>query len=242
MQAERDEIQQERDSLRQELDRLRSASSAETNSHESADAKTGSKHPFRFMHLPKDIRLMIYDICLVPGEVRLRNPVYKRERGEQGQLNIRLLEVCKEIAAEALPLYLGQNMFIIGFQEVDMCALGHNSFCGGPFLDYHGHVEKHIRSLSISFDQNFFRDALDMTAEMVHNGTDGVEPSDPEGYPAAIHDCAHDDLCDEWLTNLNGFFRLRLKFLRVNVRACCCPMRCHREVELIMAELGDAAK
>ncbi|KAH9818142.1 hypothetical protein Tdes44962_MAKER05435 [Teratosphaeria destructans] len=174
MQAERDTLQHGR--------MPRSVPSAETNSHESAGAVTGSKCPER------------------SGCAFQSTSPSAASKGSSTLLRKLPSRRCQCSSSD--------------LREDDMCAPGHKSFSGGPSMDYKGHVEKHIRSLSIGFDKSLFLNALDTTAEremreMLNDEVEGQTLKTLE----AIHDCARNDLPDEWLTDLSGFFRLRLKCL-----------------------------
>jgi hypothetical protein len=72
---------------------------------------------FRFLDLPVEIRLLVYEILLVDDSRYFR--LYQTEHyshessGSWTRLTISLLRVCKTISEEVLPIVYGQNTFAI---------------------------------------------------------------------------------------------------------------------------------
>ena len=112
-------VRPEQERLRAEQERLR----AEQERLRAEEARTWdiirSQQVFQSLDVPKeDIRLLIYELVLVPGKASLRHKV---KLGLHDGLNTmappsfgetQLFEVCKQIKEEALPVYPSKNVFI----------------------------------------------------------------------------------------------------------------------------------
>lgn len=207
---------------------------------------------FRFMDLPKDIRLNVYDYVLKPGKVTLQ---FKKEYAGWGgdsryagmtgpvHAQTQLFQISKEVRDEALPLYLAQNMFI--YPHIPSCSLGTLSMD----MYYGESCAAHMRSLSVAFD---FR-----CTQKIHNQFFGTrEQAELEQSAGAESDvwwksskverqeelhegavgfieCSYDSICQ------NVRLLKRLDYLQVNVRNAVCGWGCCRMVSTVASQLFD---
>ena len=79
--------------------------------------------PFRFMDLPTELRVQIYEYLVVVGKVfytpndyeRKESPLYA-EVDQYRKPDLAILRVSKTVHSEAEEVYLGENMFILPFE------------------------------------------------------------------------------------------------------------------------------
>jgi len=161
--------------------------------------------PIGFVHLPPEIRNKIYRYCLVLGRIwpRLKLHAYDRlSTFEKPQTQ--MFEVCRQIFAEAAPLYFAENKFILSSGELPWCH--HTSAL------YTRPVSKialqNLRSLSINFD---VRDCQIL----------------PDHLRANYDDVQFEDILQRKRNNLASLLgHCELRLLEVSLRNCYCAF-CH---------------
>jgi hypothetical protein len=109
-------LQQEIATLRAELQALRSTTQHQTYQ---PTACVGNEQAFDLLKLPRELRNLVYEICVVVGNVYIAMPAkFDREdmhcqQPRDAAATTSLLAVNKQIRHEVLELYLSQNHFII---------------------------------------------------------------------------------------------------------------------------------
>lgn len=119
-----------------------------------ADMQTQTE-VFRFLDLPKDIRLLIYEDLVAPGTITLQ---YSRESArrdarytninEASYAETQIVLVSKQLKDEALPLYLSKNLFLWPVAGYGWARL----FDDTEAEVYGGMARRYLRRLSIAFD------------------------------------------------------------------------------------------
>ena len=204
------------------------------------------EQPFRFMDLPKDIRLIIYGICLVVEEVHFGldgDSEYGDERffkyfdGRKGIIpfpptpSTQLFDVSQQVRTEALDVYLSSNLFML---------TGTSQFLPHVFWDEPPHkftanglIDNSIRNLSISFD---FRAMIISIITLQRRRRVNIGEEEPiDTWRQQMHEISTERLLNSpWTGLIFQVQRLSLKFLQVNFENCFCHCACERLVEPVM--------
>lgn len=130
---------------------------------------------FPFLDLPIELRIMVYEHLLVVGKVFYSPTGYEVRNGQRFRGHhryripeLQLLRTCKQVHAEAEPIYLSKNLFVLpkdwpAIDEMDF-HLGHNPYDPNaskrrrlpPVFSTAAYT--HVRSISITLDQKSMRD------------------------------------------------------------------------------------
>jgi hypothetical protein len=109
-------LRQENMALRAELRALHSVTQLQTSQ---STAHAGHEQTFDFMKLPREIRNLVYELCLVVGEVRIGNtdwaqrPDMRCKVPKSAKAEVSLFTVSRQIRRETLEVYLSKNDFVI---------------------------------------------------------------------------------------------------------------------------------
>ena len=195
------------------------------------------QHSFRFLDLPKELRLQIYEWLVVPGTITLRlrfDMCCQDERYPDGYVltptyaETQLFLVSKQVKNEALPLYLSKNLFI--------CPAGWQSFLTTEGVDgtlkyfnYGGMTENHLRRLSIAFD---VRDVpvWDIAGRAINQDdaqdAQWLAATTPERQ-ITIHNKMIEEMLEHWdWLSENIAELLRLDLLQINFKNSYCAFGC----------------
>jgi hypothetical protein len=166
-----------------------------------------------FLELPAETRNKIYRYCLVVGEVYPRSDSHEDERMDDEvkfqQPQTRIFELCRQIFAEAAPLYFAENKFVLSHGNLPWPH---------SFYDQHSKpitkvAHQNLRSLSITFD---VRDAQILPSDLQANRSDGDHS----------YECG---LWEKWRGILKLVKHLDLQLLEFSLRNCYCAF-CHRSL------------
>ncbi|KAF2743067.1 hypothetical protein M011DRAFT_250806 [Sporormia fimetaria CBS 119925] len=117
---------------------------------------------FRFLDLPPEIRVMIYEEVLVVGNVFFRNRYGQmppddhryRDCNRIPKPELQLLRVSRQIHDEAEPVYLSKNNFLlpVGWERMKPFDIHSSTSSTAPLFSRAGLV--HVRYISFIVDQN----------------------------------------------------------------------------------------
>jgi len=181
--------------------------------------------PMSFVQLPPEIRNKIYRYCLVVGEVYPRPRLDEDDRLKNFSTfqkpQTQVFEVCRQIFAEAAPLYFAENKFILSYGGLPWSYDTSNLY-PKPITKI---ALQHLRSLSITFD---FRHCQILPNHLRSDLDD---------------DHFEDELEREW-DNLATLLRhCKLQLLEVSFTNCYCAFCHNRKVcsAMFSLMLGIAA-
>lgn len=233
-------LQQENAALRAELQALRSTIQLQAPH---SISRAGHEQAFDFLKLPRELRNLIYEFCVVVDEVRIggafadyRTPYtdmrYYHPKSARTELS--LVAVNKQIRLEALEVYLSKNHFVV--PEALMQLFPNSSLASteksSPILGYQklSLVHKRLRSLSITFDfRNVTDESISQDPVKFRAGSDTWREVDSVMH---IHDTFAYTLIEDSVLALVGILsdHKQLRRLQINVQHATCRLQCHRLV------------
>lgn len=210
---------------------------------------SGTKHIFRFLELPRELRKAIYELCVVVGEVRIvrRGTLeefdmrYNRPRAAKAE--VQLFRVNKKVRREALDLYLSKNHLVLpAAAYMDSYS---NAFQYIPGLRGFSH-DLQLRSLSISLDggtETSFA-ARKFDDRRCVNFHSKLSKSERPELPDAL-EYFHEKVTDQQY--FHAFYLLDnllsvqepMRKLQINLENASCALGCHRFVKSLFEDLPD---
>jgi hypothetical protein len=231
-------LQQENVALRAELQALRSTTQLQL-SH--ATAHAGHEQTFDFMKLPRELRNLVYEVCVVVGNVQIGKPArfcmddMRCHQRRDAAAATSLFAVSKRIRHEALELYLSRNHFITTAADMET-SYGYNA---DPLRRIPGLKEPqafaNLRSVSVSIGVH------DSTRCAHHNfegSTDfhfSADSSEEIQSMVSDHNDLSVELCEDFRNILEGVFEssTKLRKLQINLQRVACVLGCHRMVDAL---------
>lgn len=239
------QLQQEIATLKAELQALRSPTQLQP-SH--STSRAGHEQAFDFLKLPRELRSLVYEFCVVVDEVRIGDadwaqyPDMRYYHLKRARAEFSLVTVSKQIRLEALEVYLSKNHFVVpnaSMWSADSSGTECSPIPGCPELAL---VHKHLRSLSVPFD---FRSVTDeSTSRDPINFHTGI---DTRNEVNSVMD-RHDELA--FMLSHNSVVAMvhilsdyqQLRRLQINVQNAKCRLQCHRLVVMMFSNYGVKEK
>ena len=232
-------LQQENAALRAELQALRST--AQLKASHSAPQH---EHIFDFMKLPRELRNLIYEFCVVVGEVHIgdhhhwaQHPDMRYQRPKSAKAEVSLFTVNKQVRSEALEVYLLKNHFVVPSAAMwtsDGSSAGYARHI--PGRPEHSIVRQNLRSISIPFD---FRSVVeDDGGEVTINFHTEVDTDDEVNFAIQRH---NDFAFSLYHNSIDTLARIpldhqKLRKLQINLQNATCRLGCHRMVVVMFTD------
>lgn len=231
-------LQHENATLRAELEALRSITQTAASHSTVRAIHTQS---FDFMKLPRELRNLVYELCVVVGNIYIAMPAkYYRadmrcQQPRDAAAATSLFAVSKQIRHEALELYLSRNHFILTTADTESST----GFDEHPLRLIPGYEEPqafvNLRSISISLDNQ-------MSMRIAHEGFEGsanfhLAHDSPEEIRSIVsyHNTIPVDLYGDFRTMVQSLFmrNRQLRKVQINLQNTVCALGCHRMVDVI---------
>jgi hypothetical protein len=180
--------------------------------------------PIRFLQLPPEIRNKIYRYCLVVGEVYPRpksdEDARLNDRSNFQQPQTQMFQLCRQIFAEAAPLYFAENKFVLSYGELPW---SHTTEDLG-FKPVSRVAHQSLRSLSITYDM---RDDNILPSILQTRCSDGRLET---------------GLLKRWRKLSRLLTHLDLRLLEVSMDNCYCAFCPRRMTCAATSYLGDSVR
>ena len=195
------------------------------------------KKTFRFLDLPLEIRIIVYEQVLVIGNIYIKQQAafdeqysgsYRYQRPET-----QLLRVNRQIKSECDPIFYGRNNFVLplGFEP--------------GLYDYPPlfRANEFIRSIDVTFDMRADSGDRADLRDVVERDYDSCfyagafSSLDPIFQADDIHQSELDQLLQDcWPAVAQTIHQYQLDFLRIDLGNAYCPTGCHRLAEWVVAD------
>jgi len=217
--------------------------------------------PFRFLDLPVELRVMVYEELVIVGKVFYTPDTYAVENEERFEdwesyrvPSLAILRTCKQVHGEAEKIYLAKNLFVLPDESTKRQPFVGTGLCHNakslditrthvPFPDrwlFSASAPRLIKSISIGFSGRSFEGfpALDHSSWKTEADFDSLAP-------AARLQIAHeraknylDGHLDGYIEDLFCFFKFgggpalkRMNYIEFDLSNAFCPTGCCRMAE-----------
>ncbi|KAH7086555.1 hypothetical protein FB567DRAFT_528250 [Paraphoma chrysanthemicola] len=202
--------------------------------------------PFRFLDLPAELRMQVYEYLVVVGKVfytpdsfeESQDPRFK-EWDYYPVPSLQILRVNKQIHREAEDLYLSSNLFVLPWNFEITAPFSSSSYdllpwvCRRPLFSSQG--LKVIKNISVSFCTRSV-EPLTMTASewALHSPHGDFEDLSEDDRLHYAHDTArgggysHMDIKSDRLACITS----KLQYLEIDFTNTYCPVGCCRMVDI----------
>ncbi|KAI1649166.1 uncharacterized protein F4817DRAFT_332013 [Daldinia loculata] len=220
-----------------------------------------------FMHLPREIRAMVYEYHLLKGTIFMPNTagirygvtynikhtrdyhgrVYPRYKGLPSNWGVKywrsiglICGVSHAIQAETMPMFYGRNRFVFPSGDINFPMLRRTD----ESLPLSYWVSNKMRDISHTFDMrddtwtNFERSHVVRSQLYEEEGVDAE--FDSKTYMRQFHDSAVNELLSSWDERMMDVQYMNLNRLQISLEECYCSLGCCRLVNAVLDRLVDA--
>ncbi|KAI4610636.1 hypothetical protein J4E83_008250 [Alternaria metachromatica] len=212
--------------------------------------------PFRFLDLPVELRIMVYEELVVVGKVFYTPDDYavKTEKRFKDWKSYRapqlaILRTCKQVHKEAEEVYLGKNLFVLPDESTRRQPLIGSGLCPNSISDYRtfthipfpdrwlfsASAPRLIKSVSIGFSGRSWQDLGDQSDMRLCSNFDSLAPAARLEF---AHQTAKNSLngeLDGYIEDLHSYFKngggpilKRLDYIEFDLTNAFCPTGCCR--------------
>lgn len=183
-----------------------------------------------FEKLPREIRDIIYELCLCLDGILIPYPDLIESEGEKiksHELNVALLALNKQIREEALPILFGKNTWRITANEVDLAENHASSLEDGTIDTLWHRYGSHIQNVDLKYMHTIFPpEALTDAIHYAHQTLPGNRGQRADN----IHANARMELYSCWETIGAALGCCQnIKSLNIDIADLYCPIGCCRK-------------